>query len=134
MQADSAKVLSVPHLLPCGALSTCSSVLFRTIYIMLDSNELRHIILSARKQSKQRESNTMANYTLSLSDAAATRIKHLAHIFGGSVGGFAASLADDVSRLPPEEIARLRQEISARIRIMEMHPHDAKRHAPQARD
>jgi len=61
----------------------------------------------------------MPNYTLALSEDTARRMRELTQVLGGSVGGFAAGLASDVSRLPPEEIVRIRQEINARVRIHE---------------
>lgn len=61
----------------------------------------------------------MPTFTLTLKEDAARRVRDLTNVFGGSVAGFAASLADDVSKLPPEEIVRLRQEIIARVRIHE---------------
>jgi hypothetical protein len=59
----------------------------------------------------------MPTFTMTLKEDAAQRVRDLTGVFGGSVAGFAASLADDISKLPPEEIVRLRQDISTRVRI-----------------
>jgi hypothetical protein len=60
----------------------------------------------------------MPNFTLALKEDTAQRVRALTQVFGSSVGGFAASLVDDVSQLPAEEIVRLRQDIVTRIRIL----------------
>ena len=64
----------------------------------------------------------MPTFTITLKDDAARRVRGLTEIFGGSVAGFASGLADDVSRLPAEEIVRLRQEIMTRVRRHERAP------------
>lgn len=51
-------------------------------------------------------------FTLTLRDNDAVRVERLTKQFGGTVPGFAASLASDISRLPMAEIVRVRQEIN----------------------
>jgi len=73
----------------------------------------------------------MPTFTITLKDDAARRVRALTAAFGGSVAGFASSLADDVSKLPPEEVVRLRQEIMTRVRIFEATSAPSARKTPQ---
>lgn len=62
----------------------------------------------------------MPQFTLTLDERTTQRIRETIETFGGSIPSFAASLARDVSRLPVEEIQRIRREISDRVRVYEI--------------
>lgn len=62
----------------------------------------------------------MPQFTLTLDQATADRIGDLLATFAGSIPGFAGSLAADVSKLPPDEIRRLRREIAERVKDYEV--------------
>jgi len=54
----------------------------------------------------------MPNFTLVLSDEDAARVRDLLKYFGGSVGGFGATIVSDLSHLDPNEIVNVRQQIA----------------------
>jgi len=51
------------------------------------------------------------NFTVVLSDAEAVKVRALLQSFGGSVGGFCASVIRDYIDLPPTELHVVRQQI-----------------------
>lgn len=55
------------------------------------------------------------NFTAALDHATVARVRKLLSSFGGSVGGFAASLVIDFSLLTPNEIRAIREEIKKLI-------------------
>lgn len=55
-------------------------------------------------------------FTLSLSSETASRINKIVKPFGGSVPGYAASWADDISKLPAWEQHELREILDAKIK------------------
>lgn len=73
-----------------------------------------------------------AKFTLTLDEDAAERIDALTSYFGGSVPGFAAAIATDLSRLPIEEIVRLRQHIAERIHELDATAKSKRRNATAA--
>ena len=85
--------------------------------IMLTIIGIAHIFFMFDTTINLNHIRDMPTFTMTLKDDAAQRVRDLTHNFGGSIAGFAASLASDVSELPPEEIVRLRTEIQTRIRI-----------------
>lgn len=55
-------------------------------------------------------------FTLSLSSETAARINKIVKPFGGSVPGYAASWADDISKLPAWEQHELREILDAKLK------------------
>lgn len=100
-----------------GSLLGFSSTLSHNKYYALITNDLRQLLVLSCSCVFRMQTEKMPTFTMTLKDDAARRVREVTSFFGGSVAGFAASLADDVSKLPPEEIVRLRQDIATRIRI-----------------
>lgn len=65
----------------------------------------------------------MPLFSLTLDEETANRVTSLVKPFGGSVGGYAARIVSDLSRLPIDEQEELREMIRARV----------KRHAERSR-
>lgn len=58
----------------------------------------------------------MPNYTLVLTEETAQRVRDLVKSFGGSIGGFGASLVSDLSHLSPDKVHAVRQQIAVLAR------------------
>lgn len=73
--------------------------------------DLRLLFLRAIPHSCGRDSTMRRNFTVVLTDEEAHEVSKLLSVFGGSVGGFAASLVRDFIQLTPQQIVTVRQQI-----------------------
>ena len=88
------------------------------------SNNIFHVENVAGWNSQE-----VMQFTLSLSSETAARINKIVKPFGGSVPGYAASWADDISKLPAWEQHELRDILDAKIKRLEETEFSASQHA-----